>query len=158
MDPVESMWRTYEAVGNWVRFADAKAATLLGAEGVLVGFIASRDARGLWLNWFYMALSVAFSLTALLTAYYCTRCLAPQLSVDEPTSVVFFSHVAAYKDAASYAEKARRVWTDEQKASKEICHQVWANSCVATKKYQWVRRSIWSFLASVVLAVVIAFA
>lgn len=157
MDPVESMWRTYETVADWVKFADAKAATLLGAEGVLVGFIASRDARGIFLSWVYIALSLAFSIIALLTAYFCARCIAPQLSVCEPASVTFFCHIAAYDDAASYTEKSREVWSEEQEASKEICRQIWANSRVANEKYHWVRCSIWSFLASLILAVVIAF-
>ncbi len=34
---LESIWKTYEMVNDWIRFSDAKAGAILTADGVLVG-------------------------------------------------------------------------------------------------------------------------
>lgn len=158
MDPLESMWRTYETVNDWIKVADAKSATILGAEGVLVGFIATRGPRGVLCNWAYVGVSALFYLVSLLTAYFCVRCINPRLDVGEPTSIIFFRHVAESEGGASdYVTSARATWSDDEKASEDLCGQIWANSRVAIKKHLWVKRAIWAFLASIILAAGIAF-
>lgn len=157
MDQIESMWRTYEAVSDWISIADSKAATMLGAEGVIIGFMATRSSNEIFLPWVYTGLYTLFAVSAALTVYLCIRSLAPTLRVGEPSSLIYFGHIVKCEGGApSYTDKACAMWADPQESARELCNQVWANSCVADRKYRWVSRAIWSFGVSTVIAILIA--
>lgn len=40
---LEALWRTYEEINAWIKFADAKAATILGINGILAGFAITKN-------------------------------------------------------------------------------------------------------------------
>lgn len=171
MDPLESLWRTYDAVSEWIRFADTKAAVFLGAEGVLVGFIASGETKGLFVACVYCVLYGLFAESALITAYFCTRCLNPILTTRKaqpsgaarPTdgqarSLIYFGDIAICEGGAvGYAEKVCKMWGGAPDGADDLCRQIYTNSCIATSKFSWVKKATWSFAVSVALAIILVF-
>jgi len=155
MDPLESMWRTYETVNEWIRLADAKATAVLGAEGVLAGVLFTdllNQGTFAWYEWVLLGL---FATSASVSIWCCLKCLSPTLAVGEPTSLVYFAHIAQrYQRPGDYATEAHKAWADGDTACSEIGNQIWANSRVAWGKYRRVTCAIRSFAVSVFSVVV----
>ena len=136
---IEDAWRLLNATNEWVRFADGKAAGSLAGAGVLAGALAqaglsshfddaSQLVVGLWV------VSGGFApLSAVLALY----ALTPTLRVGEPTSLIYFEHVARRysDDATGHAAAVRALLQDPEMYLDEVAAQVWANSKVARGKF-----------------------
>lgn len=155
MESLESMWRTYEAIGEWIRAADLKVSVLLGAEGIMVGFISSR----LLVQIMKPALTVlliAYALSALATLFCCVMCIKPMLKAGEPTSTIYFDHISRrYSNGENFAKDIINQWGKEGFIEKEVSCQIWAIAKVASRKHSWVAASNWTFVISALFGVVL---
>lgn len=152
----EDLWRVLEHTNDWLRFADTKAAGALAASGVLGGLAANAlldDSTHLSCatSFFVITGLVALLAAAALALYV----VVPRLRVGEPTSLIYYEHVARkYKNDpdAHHADLTQMLGNTEE-ASKQVANQIWANATVARQKYLY---SSWSLLALAIAVLLLA--
>lgn len=156
---LENSWKTLETINEWIRFADTKAGGVLGIVGVIAGIILSVLA-GAGGNFFSQyPLLFLFLVLGILSGcgaiYFAIRCLNPTLNVGEPTSLIYFAHVAQkFETPTSYRQAIDKGFADGQMLS-QITDQIWANSKVAWRKYRAVTWAI-RFLTLTILITVVS--
>ena len=142
----DDAWKAFEQVILWVRYADAKATTLLAANGVLGGILLSRplsagDAK--------LARNVLLTVglcAAALSALLSVRAMVPRLLRRAPqTSMLYFDHIASRdgNDRDGYLAVFQATNNDPELMIREIVGQIWANSLVAKRKFRNVSAATW---------------
>jgi len=137
---METLWRIYDTVNDWIRFSDAKAIAILGINGVVANIIFSNleDLRQILLYRpiGYAPLIVGF-LTCSVSVLFAIRCLTPTLKVNEKHSLIFFGHVAEkFVKSEEYEKAIGQMLYDGNEVIAQIASQIWAISKVASKKFQ----------------------
>jgi hypothetical protein len=140
---IETLWKTYGIINEWIRFSDTKAGAILTANGVIASIVLSKLANStnfLDIHPIFPILLIIGTITTFLSIFFSIICLSPTLKVgDKTNSVLFFANIAErYKTHCDYEKKAHDVLSDEKQATNQIAQQVWANSKVAWKKYKAV--------------------
>lgn len=144
---ISDTWKILEHTNDWLRFADTKAAGALAASGVIGGLAMNAlldDTTHLPTAAVWFVISGLVGL--LVAAGLAVSVLVPRLNVGEPTSLIYYAHVAQRykKDADAHHQALQALLADEGALTKELANQVWANATVARRKYLF---SSWSFLA-----------
>lgn len=152
------LWQTLGRTHEWIRFADTKAGALLAADGALaaavLGVLDGSD------DWWVLALG-RLSLTAAgVSAAFSLITLIPRLNVGEPTSIIYFDHIARKYGSSleNYQQAAESILSDEKGLRDELLSQVWANSIVARTKFVMTTRSLRSLAVALALALLMGFA
>jgi hypothetical protein len=139
---LDSLWKTYEHVSEWIRFADTKASAIIGINAILIGFTVSNLAAlktALCGNTVLTTIAVFAAALSLASVYFSLRCLNPTLNVGEPTSSIYFAHIALrYNSAEQYSQHIQEYLNDQAKFNSHIASEIWANSMIAWKKYMSV--------------------
>lgn len=156
---LENSWKTLDTINEWIRFADTKAGGVLGIVGLIASIMLSVLARvgSNLLNqnpllFLFLVLGILSGCGAI---YFSVRCLNPTLNIDEPTSLIYFAHIAQkFKTPLSYRQAIDKGFAEEEMLS-QVTDQIWANSRVAWKKYQAVTWAI-RFLTLTVLITVVS--
>ncbi len=147
---IERLAGVLQGVQDQIRFCDTKAQVILGLNGILAGFLATRASElastiagesrhviavGLFL-------SVALYLVFLVSSFaFGVRVVLPRLDVSQPDSCVFFSHIAAqHKNNYEKIAKELPGLSDEDLAA-DMAKQILANSHVCVRKHQSLRNS-----------------
>jgi hypothetical protein len=153
---VDEAWRVLGQVNDWIRFADTKAGAVVAASGVLGGLLVKsapsrNDFRTHTTYAVLLSLALASVAVGMLLAL---RVLTPKLRSGEPRSLVYFSHVAKKypRTPSDFVERFKSMADDENQLAIQVLDQVWANSCVAYRKYRMVTWAIWFFRAALVIA------
>lgn len=156
---IESLWKTFEAINELIRFADTKATAILAINGVTAGFFFSNiELVQTVLKQSPIALVpllVAIGLV-LVSAGSSACCILPRLG-NRSECLIFFCDVARnYKSATDY-ENAWKSAT-RAKIETELTHQIWANSRIAAEKYDLVWCSVLFFVAALfaIMAITLA--
>lgn len=155
--------------GRWIEVADTKAAVILAfliaVFPLLLGpaipalhrmTSAIRNVASFW-NYvpssLFIALIVAFGLSALFTLLSVLWVLLPRLSGREWTSgLLYFGDIAALKN---------RLWQEALQAldpdtvALHVLDQVYVTACIADCKHKYVRRAIRGLLLTVVVGLVL---
>ena len=135
---IDTQWLIYDAINEWIRFADAKAGALLATNGVVavaaLGAIKENaalfaDHRLLW----WTSLLGVFGLGV--SAFFCLDCIRPRTRAGGPKSLIYFDHIAGHEDADAYASEARAL-SNHERAFAEVSRQVWINARVAQTKHR----------------------
>lgn len=81
--------------------------------------------------------------------------VVPRLAVGEPTSLIYYEHVARkYKsDVDAHHADLLKVLGDNDEMTRQLANQIWANATVARQKYLF---SSWSLLALAIAVVLLA--
>ena len=152
----DNLWKVLEHTNDWLRFADTKAAGALAGAGVLGGLAANAlldDTTHLRTDalWFVIAGLACLLVSTGLAVFV----IVPRLSVGEPTSLIYYEHVARkYKNNAdAHHRDLKEMLGDDAALGKQLANQVWANATVARQKYLY---SSWSLLALAVAVVLLA--
>jgi hypothetical protein len=165
---VESLWKTYQATGEWIRFTDTKAGATLAACGVLAGVVAGalKDNRKEILASVPLSMCLALALLALLSAVvYGMNCISPTLGfqkkkgltrspvafLDAKESVIYFEHVAALEKPEDYELVASEIFADAERTRTQVAQQVWALARVCSEKNRQVAWAIRLLAVSLVL-------
>jgi Family of unknown function (DUF5706) len=148
----DNLWKVHDTVNDWIKYADTKAAAILAANGIMAGVASSNlvSVRG-FVEKHPIALVALIpgAIAGGLSVFFCLRCLKPVLSFGQPTSLIFFAHIAQTHDTHHrYAATIRQRFADEQAMIEEVSHQVLANSNVACKKFVAVGWATWCFIAT----------
>ena len=156
----ENLWKTYDAIGELIRFADTKATAILAINGVIAGFYFSNIGaiQNILQQKSISILPLAIATILLLfSSALSAYCIAPRLKMNNTRCLIFFCDIANYKTADEYEKALSNKMTDEQ-IKKQLIDQVWANSKIATKKYKAVNIAVLLFVASMISSILFIFA
>lgn len=82
----------------------------------------------------------------LISSGFSAYCIVPRLKMNNSKCLIFFCDVANFESAEAYEKAIENEMIDE-KVEKHLADQIWANSKIATKKYNAVTASIILFVA-----------
>jgi pycsar effector protein len=159
--PIESAeaWRAVGLVNEWVKHAEAKAATTLAAAGIVTGvlynLVKGQHEIGLVLG---IAAPVC-GLLAVAAAVCAVVALWPRLgSRESPTSALYFDHIARryLKAPTEYVTELKRLIASPDELLEQLCQYVWANAHVAHHKYRWAGRGLVALLGAAICLGLIA--
>jgi hypothetical protein len=151
----ENLWKTFEAINEFIRFADTKAVAILAIDGVIAGFYFSNietiqtllQQRPIVLV--LLLMSIGF---VLISSGFSTYCIVPRLKMNKSNCLIFFCDIANYPTADAYKKAIENEMSDKE-IEKHLTDQIWANSKIANKKYYAVTVSVIVFVALVVSSV-----
>jgi hypothetical protein len=143
----ETLWRTYGAINEWIRFADAKAGAILTVNGVLGGALVTAlgGNKDFLVAHLFTFGAVVLSLACIVTStIHCLRCIQPSLKADPATSLLYFGHISHQfrGNSRDYTDALRKKLASPLDAMHEIGDQVWVNAHVATSKNRKIVRGI----------------
>ena len=158
---IETLWKTYNVINEWIRFSDTKAGAILAANGVIASIILSKlPDHQVFLNE-HLTLLILLMLgitTTFISIILSIICLNPTLKIGTKTnSVIFFANIAEnFQTYDEYEKNALDVLIDEKHAATQIAQQVWANSKVALKKYKAVVWATYSLEGTILIGIISA--
>ena len=160
MTKTENLWKTYEAINQFIRFADTKATAILAVNGVIAGFYFSNigtiqtilEQKPIA----FMPLAVAMA-SVVISVVFSAYCIIPRLKMNKSNCLIFFYDIAKNYPTASDYEKAIKEEISDEKIDKYLADQIWANSKIAVKKYNAVDLSIVFFVVTVIASIVFGF-
>lgn len=156
---IETLWKTYNVINEWIRFSDTKAGAILAANGVIASIVLSKLSEdNVFLNnhpIFLIPLILGI-ITTFISIISSIICLNPTLKIGTKTnSVIFFANIAEnFEIYSDYEKNALDVLTDEKHAAAQISQQVWANSKVALKKYKAVAWATYSLEGTILIGII----
>jgi hypothetical protein len=148
---IENLWKTYEAINELIRFADTKATAILAVDGVIAGFYFSNvnSIQTILVQKPFAILPLIMATAFLLiSSIFAAYCIAPRLKMNKSNCLIFFCDIAKYKTADNYGKALENI--TNEKFEEQLINQIWANSKIATKKYNLVTISISIFVALLV--------
>ncbi len=159
-EKIESYWRIYQEINEWVKYSDAKAGILVTIYGVLYTIIFTNPYT---LNTYFSSsieiilLSILFGIFSIISMFYAFRCLNPRLKSEKSKSVIFFGYIAQIKHYKDYMEYSEKVFNDNRNTIEHLTEQIHVNSQIAWKKFSNITVSIRFFFASIATLILIIF-
>ena len=156
---IETLWKTYNVINEWIRFSDTKAGAILAANGVIASIVLSKLAESkVFLDnntIFFYPLTIGIILTCI-SIVSAIVCITPTLKIGTKTnSVIFFANIAEnFETYNDYEKNALDVLTDEKHAAAQISQQDWANSKVALKKYKAVAWATYFLEGTILIGII----
>jgi len=155
---IETLWKTYNVINEWIRFSDTKAGAILATNGVITSIVLPKlSDYTIFLNdhLVLLILLILGIITTFISIISSIICLSPTLKIGTKTnSVIFFANIAEnFETYNDYEKNALDVLTDEKHAATQIAQQVWANSKVAMKKYKAVAWAIYSLELTIIIGI-----
>ena len=136
---------------EWIRYSDTKAVALLGVQGVLLGFLMKSLSNAFSGKMsadllFLTLIAFGFNILSVVLAFLCIN---PQLKTKGSISPIYFGSIANhFEDSIHYYEHFSKTFTEHDHIAKELCSQVYLNSCIANKKFLRVTYSLRCFVGS----------
>ena len=137
----EKRW-LFDSIGSWIRFSDAKAGAVVGIQGLVLGLLfrsltdilSPLNAHDEWSSWLWTGATVlaAGSLGLLASIGTAAAAVLPRLKVGEPTSGIYFMHIAEHPSTKAYSEV---ISAESYRFEDDLLTQIHVNSFVAKKKY-----------------------
>lgn len=138
----DTLWKIYENINEWIRFADTKASAIIGVNAILAGFVVSNlPAFRTYLvgNPLLATIAILTAISNVVSVYFAVKCLNPTLDVGEPISFFYFAHIAlGFDSAEKYSLQLQELLNNQSNLYDNIASQIWANSKIAWKKYKAV--------------------
>ena len=157
----EKLKEIFSNINDWLKFAEAKSATLIACNGALIfgisRLISSFDLKGIYLLYF-----ILISALCILSIAICFLSIIPSLSMpwekkpsgtSDEDNLMYFSDIAKYTPLAYlHALKDNLELTDSAFTGyqRDISNQIIINSVIADKKYRAFQKAIWLTLAAVI--------
>lgn len=140
---IDTLWRTYEIINDWIKFSDTKAAAILALNGVIIGVVLTTVLTNLSDAQIYLdnhaflrRLLISGIILEALSILCCFFCLKPTLWNKNPSSLIYFGDIRRkYKTSFDYMKAVKEQFTDDDKTVSHITNQIWVNSRIAWKKY-----------------------
>jgi hypothetical protein len=165
----EKLQYIFSNINDWLKFAEAKSATLIACNGALI-FGISRLISSFDINGGYLLYLIVISALCILSISICFLSIIPSLSmpwdkkpsgVSDTDNLLYFSDIAKYTPLAylkALKDKLELKDSEFTGYQKDLSNQVIVNSVIADKKYRAFQKAIWLTLAAVmspVLAVLV---
>lgn len=155
METTEKYWNILQNNNEWQRFSETKASIILTAYGIIISVIYSNSETilpSLTQSKTVLIIAILFAILSLVSIIFSFRCLNPNLKNENPTSVIYFGHIAKNnKDFKEYYSNSKPIIENDESFLEQISEQIFVNSEIAWKKF---RRATWSFrafLASIII-------
>ncbi|GAA5504775.1 hypothetical protein [Novipirellula caenicola] len=162
----ENLIETYQIIGEWIRFADAKAAAVLAVNGALCGvlvptiheYIRADQSHPAW--WWTSLVSATFLLWLASMIWSCVlafRCILPFRYQGKHPSLGRANHFHPAAISAHYTIDQTEQFADEMQRigmsglKREIAICMMLDSHVSNSKYTFVSRSIRMLALSAIL-------
>lgn len=155
MTNADDAWKTLSQVTDWIKVADTKAGVVVSASGVLGGAVLhGMPPQQQWTQrpWTVglLFMSLVLACGSVLMAL---QVFAPRLRADEPTSLLYFDHIArGYAQPERFSQDYLALLDSNDRLHESLANQVWATSTVARRKFRRVTPAIWLFGASLLIA------
>jgi hypothetical protein len=144
------LWNIYQAINDWVKFADAKAGVALAAHGAVFTIAVPEivENRSYFLEHGCLAVGlVCATVAAIVSVFFGLRAIIPRLSVGEAKSLIFFAHIAkAYPDFESFRSHSKGHYSNDDGFNDQILDQIWANARVAWAKHKDSAFCLWALV------------
>ncbi|QZH69467.1 Pycsar system effector family protein [Mycolicibacterium farcinogenes] len=134
-------WKAVSLVNDWVKHAETKSAATLAAAGVMGGVLYNLVKEQTEFDCLLRLAAPLCGLLIVLAAAGAIVALWPRLASNEtPTSSLYFDHIARRHPQSSteYVKELRTLVLSPDDLLSQLGQQVWANACVARRKYQAV--------------------
>jgi len=157
----EKLKDIFTNINDWLKYAEAKSATLIAGNGVLVlGF--SRAIPSPEVNGFILVYLMTCILLCVFSLSICLLSIIPALNmpwdskpsgVSEKDNVLYFEDIAKYTPNAYLKRVAKSFdanidgFTGFQT---DLANQIIVNSVIAHRKYNYFKVAIWLSLAAVI--------
>lgn len=155
---IDTLWKIYENISEWIRFADTKASAIIGINAILVGFVVSNLSvviTSLKGNPLLIVIVSLATISGIASVYFAIKCLSPTLNVGEPTSFIYFAHIAlGFDSAEKYSRQIQNSLNNKSEFYEHIASEIWANSKIAWRKYKAVTWSTRLLAISILLGLV----
>jgi len=159
----EDLETIFDNVNDWLKFAEAKSATLLAANGLVI-FGLLRAVQSLNLEMLpKIAITTIFSLFAF-SLLLCLSSFIPSLKlpfvenkkdINEKDNLLFFNHIEKYGNHAYLKALAKSKGVSENDFTSfdyMLADQIIINSTIASYKYRLFKKAVWSTLLGVILS------
>lgn len=156
MRKTENLWNTYETINDLIRFADTKATAILAIDGLMAGFYFSNVAliRSILNNNPIVLVPVVVAMISVaISAGFSAFCLMPRLKVKEDNCPLFFRDISNHYSTVTDYRNAFIREAGCEKIDEHLISQIWANSRIASEKYNMTRFSILFFLIAIVSSI-----
>ena len=154
MNKISNYWNTLQSVSEWVRFSDTKAGVVITVYCVILTIIYS-NAQEVYLAVSSSTLQVVLVIVAGLLSFVslvnCFLCLNPRLKNDNPTSGLYYGHIAKLKNHEEYLNLVSGKFGNDSEFEKQITEQIYINSKIAWKKFNNVGWAIRFFFGSIIV-------
>lgn len=148
---VDNAWGTLTNLQALIRFSDSKALAVIVVDGTLIG-VGSLVSAGAPFR--VLVPAGATIVCAVVSLVLAVISLVPTIQVTDADSVVFFNpiskrshprstHGELERLRAQFESDFKDVMANDSRLLDELAEQVWANSTVAAKKFQAVKRAMW---------------
>lgn len=152
---MDNLKYTFDQVNEWIRTADQKA-MILGSFN-MAGFIYQliNIDKLICAGTYTMVIFIISIITTLIALRFWLLILYPRLNNDLKISKIYFSHIAnAYEhDKHTGIDDLQKMTPDEFK--KDLSSQIIENSIIAKKKYQYIQKFIFAFIAQIVTLILV---
>jgi hypothetical protein len=145
----ESIWQTYNSVMDWVKFSDTKAAVVLATNGVILSIIFTNISEfssilsgntPQIILFKFLIIGILLSVASIISSIFC---LTPRTdSVSDGINSLYFKDIAKFNSSQDYSKSAESLFSDDSELKKHLFVQIYANSNIATIKYENVKHSI----------------
>ncbi|MBX2846203.1 MAG: hypothetical protein KTR13_08305 [Saprospiraceae bacterium] len=160
-DLVDHYWGAINYIASLIKASEIKAGLILSFYGIALGFII--DSIGtvyetIESNTVFSVLSMIWFVLVGASIFFSVRCFMPRLETQFDENVFFFKDIISkYGDIHSYSQKLYEVSTEEEELFRQLGHQIYINSKIASLKFENVKRSLyclaWSFAVIMVFLI-----
>jgi len=165
---IETMWRAYSELNEWIRAADLKAGTVLATNGVIIiaagalvvgtGSFTTIVLTHRPVGFFLLATLIA----VIVSSIYAALCLTPILTPSPEVCLLFIGHLRRrYPTAKSYEDVVRTILPNPEANLREITDEVWNSAGNAERKLNyatWAIRYLIAALFCVLITLLLAYA
>lgn len=153
-DNIDSLWNIYNAVNEWIKFSDTKAAVVLATNGVILSLFFSNIFNYIKIEQLtiLMIILIIIGTTAgLFSIIFAILCLIPNTETNNKKSLIFFGDIAKFESSEKYSDEVEKKLFIDLKH--QISEEIWINSRIASNKYDNVSSSIKLLLISILFLI-----
>ncbi len=150
---IETLWKTYEAISDLIKFADTKATAILAVDGIILSLyfgnteiinkVISQNLGGL-------GIFIAALASLLISLAFSASCIIPRLLSDGKCLLFFCDINKSFLSPEAYKKEIEKVKRKEIES--QISKQIWQISKIATKKYRGVKYALVFFVLAAVFS------
>lgn len=157
----EKLQDIFSNINDWLKFAEAKSATLIACNGALIfgisRVISSYEPKGACLLYL-----IVVTILCVLSISICFLSIIPSLSmpwekkpsgVSDKDNLIYFSDIAKYTPLAYLNALKVKLELNNFEVTgyqKDLSNQIIINSVIADRKYRAFKKAIWLTLSAVI--------